>query len=176
MTTKIWCCLGLAIAFLLSLIIYLLYIIFKVMASLITTYGAFLIFLCMTMCICRYVIRILVFPGSCIFIRKVIEYNNRKYMTRIIINTLCNLRYVLEDTSQTPKVTYDSAEMIVDEAAQTKKMIDTFMTNYNRQNQLGSLTSDQEAFHHKIEDLKQSVASIRLLKSTEKMINISLWD
>lgn len=83
---------------------------------------------------------------------------------------------MLEDTSQTPKITIDSAEMIVDEVAQTKKMIETFMTNYNRQNQLGTLTSDQEAFNHKVEDLKQSIVSIRLLKSTEKMINISLWD
>jgi len=148
------------------------YIIFKFIASYITTYGAFFVFVAVFVYICRYVVRILVFPGSCIFIRKMVEYNNRKYMTKVIVTTVCNLRYTLEDTSHTPKITDDSAEMIMEEVAQVKKMIQSIITNNARQEQLGTLTQDQKNFLNRVQDLKQAIMSVRLVKSTDKMTNI----
>ena len=93
-------------------------------------------------------------------------------MTKVIVTTVCNLRYTLEDTSHTPKITDDSAEMIMEEVAQVKKMIQSIITNNARQEQLGTLTQDQKNFLNRVQDLKQAIMSVRLVKSTDKMTNI----
>ena len=173
---KIWILIGVIALTVGSLFLYLLYALFKLMAGFITGYGAFLVYIAAIVYIVRYVIRALVFPGSCIFIRKIIEYNIRKSMTKIIMSTVCNFRYTLEDTSQLATLDDGSAQMLMEGVSEIKKMIQSIITNNNRQHQLGTLTPDQEAFQHRIEDLKQAIVSIRLLKSGTNMINITLWD
>lgn len=146
------------------------------MAMFITGYGAFAVYIGVIVYIIRYVIRALVFPGSCIFVRKMIEYNIRKSMTRIIMVTVCNFKYTLEDTSFNRHLDSDSVEMVVDGVSEIKKMIQSIITNNKKQKLLGTLTTDQEVFQNKIEDLKQAISSIRLIRSDGNMINISLWE
>jgi uncharacterized membrane protein YcgQ (UPF0703/DUF1980 family) len=176
MDKKYWICLGIALLLIGTSVLYLLYAVFKFMAWYITAYGAFLVYIACIVYFVRQVIRTLVFPGSSIFIRKMVEYQVRRQMTRIIMNTVCNFRYTLEDTSQNPKLNEDTVYELMESFSEIKKMIESIFANNKRQKQLGTLTSDQEVFQSKLEDLKQSISSIRFTKQGNNMLNISIWD
>ena len=141
-----------------------------------TPIGAFIVFLTAIILLSRYIIRSLVFPGSNLFIRKMVEYNIRENMTRIIMNTVCNLKYTLEDSSSNLTLSENNICELVDSITDVKKMIESIISNNDRQRQLKNLSSDQEAFQQKLEDLKHSISSIRLLKPGGNMINISIWE
>lgn len=176
MDKKYWICLGIAVLFTVATVLYLLYAIFKFMSWYITAYGAFLVYIACIVYLVRQVIRTLVFPGSSIFIRKMVEYQVRCQMTRIIMNTVCNFKITLEETSENLPLNYDSAYNLLESFLEIKKMIESIFANNHRQKQLGTLTPDQLIFQGKLEQLKLSIASLRLLKEGNKMINKSMWD
>ena len=55
-------------------------------------------------------------------------------------------------------------------------MIESIIANNDRQRQLGTLATDQVSFQNKIEELKQSILSVRLTKEDGNTVNLSLWD
>jgi len=97
-------------------------------------------------------------------------------MTQIIMNTVCNLKYTLEDTKQEINLNENNAIDLIESIIDVKKMIESIISNNRRQKQLKNLSVDQENFQLKLEDLKQSISSIRLLKPGSHMVNISIWE
>ena len=174
MEKKTWICIGVGAIAILTTILYILYLIFKMIAALITSFGAFAVFVACIFLIIRYVIRILVFPGSCIFIRKMIEMNIRKSMAKVIINTFYNLIYAVDTASHRLPTSVEDADIIAEAVIEVQKLIQSFKTNHGLQVRLKTITADQEAFQSKLEDVQKAIASIRLIKYKPTMINIEL--
>ena len=156
--------------------LYLLYTVFSFISIFITAYGAFLVYIAVIISLIRYVIRSLVFPGSNKFIRKMVEYNIRDNMTRIILNTISNLKYTLEEANQEEKITESNAIDLMESISDIRKMIESISTNNSRQRNINNLSTDQQEFQNNLECLQQSISSLRLLKPGENMVNISIWD
>lgn len=97
-------------------------------------------------------------------------------MTKLILNTLYDFKYNLDDANSDNVIEEATVDLLMDGVENVKKMIDGIITNNNYQAQLGTLTSDQQAFQARIKELKQAMKSVRLTKSEGNMINISLWD
>jgi hypothetical protein len=174
MEKKTWVLLIVAAVVFISIILYLLYLVFKALAMLVSSYLATVIFLIIIIYILRAVIRILVFPGTSVFFRKMVEYNIRNSMTRIMLHTILEFKYALEEI-QDSTVQEENVETLVDNVHDLKKMIESLLLNNARQLQLGTLTKYQEEFQHKVEDLKQTIISIRTSGSSSESPN-SLWN
>lgn len=86
------------------------------------------------------------------------------------------MKYVVEDAKDTGAIDENTVDQLIDAVDEIKKMIESILNNNNRQRQLGTITSHQEQFQSKIEDLKQNIVSLRVIKSEGNLTNISLWD